>query len=72
MAIMSKKMTVQVDLEKIKSEFGEKTWDVSLHVARVLKNYLKNGDKFTGKVVFTVNCRNGGIGNTEAFVQKKI
>lgn len=56
------------DVEEL---FGEKTWETALYIANTLKRKLSR-DKFTGKVVFTVNCKNGGIGSTEAFIQNKI
>jgi hypothetical protein len=59
-------------LDEVKEILGPKTWDTALKMADILRKYLNGGNKFTGKVVFTVNCRQGGIGNTEAFVQKKI
>ena len=72
MAMIDKQLTVKINLDNIKAIFGEKTWDTALIVADTLRKYLNGGNKFTGKIVFTVNCRNGGVGNTEAFVQKKI
>lgn len=62
----------QMKLDEVKEILGPKTWDTALYMADTLRKYLNGGTKFTGKVVFTVNCRQGGIGNTEAFVQKKI
>ena len=62
----------QMKLDEVKQVLGPKTWDTALYIADTLRKYLNGGTKFTGKVVFTVNCRKGGIGNTEAFVQKKI
>lgn len=63
---------VQVNLNEFKAIFGEKTFESAAKMAVILKNYLDKGDKFTGKIVFTINCSNGGIGNIEAFVQRKI
>jgi len=45
---------------------------VNEHVASTLSQVLSSEVDFTGTIVFTINCRSGGIGNTEAFVQKKI
>lgn len=45
---------------------------VNDHIADTLTQVLSSEEDFTGTIVFTVNCRSGGIGNTEAFVQKKI
>lgn len=28
--------------------------------------------EFTGKIIYSIDCRNGGIGGSEAYVQKKI
>ena len=42
------------------------------YVDRTIRYVLRNIPDFTGKVVFNVNFRNGGIGGVEAFVQKKI
>ena len=64
--------TVQVSLQEFKKEFGEISWETSLSIAKVLKSYLKEDKNFTGKLVFTVNCRNGGIGNTSANVLTEI
>lgn len=63
---------VQVNLNEFRAIFGEKTFDSAAKMASILKNYLEKGDNFTGTIVFTVNCRMGGIGNIEAFVQKRI
>jgi hypothetical protein len=41
-------------------------------VETILTEMLDREDKYTGTVVFTVNCRCGGVGNTEAFAQQKI
>lgn len=72
MAKATMPVQTQVNLEQIKREFGVKTWECALEIAKTMKEYLVNGKDFTGKMVFTVNCRKGGIGSTEAFVQKKI
>jgi hypothetical protein len=66
------KVAIQIPLSEFKQHFGEKSWDSALKMAQILKDYLNNGSRFTGKIVFTVNCSNGGIGNVEAFVQRKI
>ncbi len=63
---------VVVNLEQFKKEFGEKTWESGLYVAKTLKRYLNGGGSFTGKITFEVNCRNGGVGNIQAFVNKKL
>jgi hypothetical protein len=39
---------------------------------QTLEKYLEKREKFTGKIVFSVNCSNGGIGNIEAHIQEKI
>ena len=39
---------------------------------QAVERLLTEDEAFTGKVVFTVNCKQGGIGNTEAHIQKKI
>jgi hypothetical protein len=59
-------------LNQCKEAFGEKSFETVAQMAIVLRNYLNGGNKFTGKIVFTVNCSNGGIGNLEAYIQKKI
>ena len=41
-------------------------------IGDVMEKYLGEERNFTGKMVFTVNCRNGGIGNVEAFIQNRI
>ena len=67
-----KNRVVQVNLSEFKAIFGEKVFETAAQMASTLKNYLDKGDKFTGKIVFTINCSNGGIGSTEAYIQKKI
>ena len=62
----------QVPLEEFKKAFGEKVFTSSLQMASTLKAYLEKGEGFTGKIIFTVNCRHGGIGSIDAYVQKKI
>jgi hypothetical protein len=65
-------LEVKVNIDELKQYFGIKSWESALEMAKTMKNYLENENKFTGKIVFTVNCHNGGIGNVEACVQKKI
>jgi len=45
---------------------------VLINLAEVIADKLHDEPSFTGKIVYTINCRSGGIGNTEAFVQKQI
>ena len=63
---------IQVNLNEFKAIFGEKIFETTAQMAGTLKKYLDSTEKFTGKIVFTVNCSNGGVGNTEAYIQKKI
>ena len=72
MANLKTVMQVKLDLQNLKELFGEKEYEAALKVAGVLRKYLNGGSKFTGKIVFDVNCRNGGIGSVETFVQRKI
>lgn len=68
---MPEQIKVQISLDEFKQIFGEKNWEMSLKMAKVMKAYLDADENFTGKIVFNVNCRHGGIGNVETFVQKK-
>jgi len=68
----SKPTTLQVSLSDVKKVLGDKTWRAALAVSKTLNDYFNKQDKFTGKIIFTINCREGGVGNIEAFVQKKI
>jgi len=63
---------IKANLDEIRELLGEKSWDTAYYMAETLRKRLTDDKKFTGKIVFTVNCRNGGVGNTEAFIQKKI
>ena len=54
--------------ENLKNQLSE----MSDKMISVVESYLTENQKFTGKIVFTVNCNTGGIGNVEAYVQKKI
>jgi len=44
----------------------------SKYVSDVLSGTLCKEEKYTGTIVFTVNCRSGGIGSVHAFAQHKI
>jgi hypothetical protein len=68
----NQRIQVQLNLEDFKQHFGAKSWDSALEMAKTMKKYLENSNSFTGKIVFTVNCHNGGIGNVEAHIQKKL
>lgn len=50
----------------------EKILRVSAEVLNVLLDKLSEEPDFTGQVEFTVHCRDGGIGNVEAFTRRKI
>lgn len=63
---------VQINIDDFKAIFGEKVFETAAYMAGTLKTYLDKGDRFTGKIVFTINCSNGGIGSAEAYIQKKI
>lgn len=67
-----KQKVVQVSLNEFRTVFGEKSYETAMQMAVIMKNYLEKGDRFTGKIVFTVDCNNGGIGNVSAFVQKRL
>lgn len=62
----------QVPMDEFKRKFGEKFFDTALKIILTLKQRLGNEERFTGKIVFTINCRDGGIGGIEAFIQKKL
>jgi len=66
------KVVVQVRLSAVKAVFGEKVWDSVVKMSQTLKQKLEGDTKFTGQIVFTVNCRNGGIGNVSAYIPQKI
>lgn len=53
--------------KKLKAIYG-----VQLEIAEILFNKMREENKFTGKVVYTVHCKDGGIGGTEAAVQRDI
>lgn len=38
----------------------------------VLLEVLGENKRFTGKIVFTIDCKDGGIGSIGTYVQKKI
>ena len=69
---MTQNAMQQVSLDEFRRTFGEKYFETTINILTTLKNRLTKESRFTGKIVFTVNCRNGGIGNTEAFIQSKI
>ena len=66
------KAAVQVQLSEVKSVFGEKIWDSVVKMSQTLKQKLDGDSNFTGQIVFTVNCKNGGIGNVSAYIPHKI
>jgi hypothetical protein len=41
-------------------------------IGDILYNKLKEEKDFTGKIVYTIHCNGGGIGGTEAAVQRDI
>lgn len=45
---------------------------IQVEIAEIIYNKIKEENKFTGKVVYTVHCKDGGIGGTEAAVQRDI
>ena len=69
--MQNSRISVQFSLEDFKMYIGERYVEPALSIIRILKTYLSAG-KFTGTLVFTVNCKNGGIGNISASVQKNI
>ena len=71
MGIMPKAVA-QVRRSEVRAVFGEKVWSSVVKMAKTLKDQLEGNDTFTGKIVFTLDCRDGGIGRTEAFIQEKI
>lgn len=72
LTVTTQRPVAQVRLSDVKSVFGEKVWQSVVSMAKTLKDQLDGDNDFTGKIVFTVNCRNGGIGHTEGFIQEKI
>lgn len=69
---MNQEQIIQVETKTLNDLFGEKNVRTAIKMASILHKYVDNGERFTGNIVFTVNCRMGGIGNVEAFVQKKV
>ena len=53
--------------KKLKAIYG-----IQLEIAEIRFNKIKEEKGFTGKVVYTVHCKDGGIGGTEAAVQRDI
>jgi len=69
---MTQNSVEQVSFDEFRHKFGEKYFETAIDILSTLKRKLTSEGRFTGKIIFTVNCRNGGIGNTEAFIQNKI
>ena len=61
----------QTNIDHFLQEFGPENFETAMHMTKILKQTLSRKN-FTGQIVFTVNCRNSGIGNVQAFVQNKI
>jgi hypothetical protein len=59
-------------MEEIRKPEGaaQRRAEVLAYVDRVLRDCV--APDFTGKIVVHIDCRNGGVGGTQAFVQKKI
>ncbi len=72
MTMETKTPVLQVQLSDVRAVFGDKIWKTVVNMAKTMKDKLEGEDNFTGKIVFTIDCRKGGIGNTEAFIQKKV
>jgi hypothetical protein len=45
---------------------------LSLKFKGIVREKLTREKKFTGKIVFEVNCNNGGIGGMKVFDQREI
>jgi len=63
---------VQVQLKDVKSVFGEKIWESIVDISKTLKSKFEEDPNFTGQINFTVNCKDGGIGNVSAHIPQKI
>lgn len=46
--------------------------ETAARVEDILSRIVNGGRNFTGKIVFTINCRNGGVGGMQAHIQKEI
>lgn len=50
----------------------QKTKEALVIIQDLVTRKLDEEQEFTGKIVIELNCNSGGIGNIEAFVQRKI
>jgi len=46
--------------------------NASINFHEVLKFKFEEEPFFTGRIVYTIDCKDGGIGSYEAFIQRKI
>ena len=72
MMVAAPQVVVQVQLNQVRAVFGEKVWESVCRISKVLNERLDAEKDFTGQITFTVNCKNGGIGGVQAYIQKKI
>jgi hypothetical protein len=50
----------------------QKTKEALTIIQDLVTRKLDEEQEFTGKIVIELNCNSGGIGNIEAFVQRKL
>lgn len=53
-------------------QFTQRYRDFLTNIIETIFNKFKESPKFTGKIIIEINCKDGGIGNTEAYIKKEI
>lgn len=50
----------------------KKIYASQLRLGETVHTKLTEEPKFTGKIIFTVHCKDGGIGSTDAAIQRDV
>jgi hypothetical protein len=61
-----------IDIKAELNNPGENFSKMIVNLAEDVIYKLKEEPNFTGKIIYTINCKNGGIGNTETFIQRRL
>lgn len=55
--------------ESIRVIHAEKAADT---IRSILVKKLEDDESYTGKIIFELNCSEGGVGNIDAYIKRKI
>jgi hypothetical protein len=62
----------EVEIRIIEPILNDKILKTLAYMGSIIYEKLKEEKSFTGKIDFTIHCKDGGIGNIEAFSKNKI